>query len=275
MTQANAKDKKPTKSFELQVDIDAPIEVAWEALTQAQGIANWFSPEAAVTKPGLGGEVTAKWSEAMAMTMKVDAWEPGRHVRWLDESGFMGEGTSIALDMYLTTEKGKTHVRLVQSGFGVSGGWDDFFAGTKTGWTYFLYNLRVYLEKHVGRVRRMIAERIEATAPRDVVWRHILSAAAGLVAAGGGAIKAGDWVQLKLADPATVRAAAELVIEGYALGLRITELDDALLFIELEGGQDSFHVGYWLSVYDDRTAKELDTPAKRAFQRVHATLAKL
>ena len=45
------------------------------------------------------------------------------------------------------------------------------------------------------------------------------------------------------------------MVEGHALGLRIAELSDALLFIELEGKGDKFHVGYWLSVYDEAQAK--------------------
>ena len=122
----------------------------------------------------------------MMMTNTVVAWEPLKHVRWLDESGWMGPGTSMALDYYLSTENGKTRVRLVQSAFGASEGWDDLFDGIKTGWTYFLQNLRIYLEKHLGRVRRMITERIEVDMPRQKFWRHLLSDAAGFVIGGAG-----------------------------------------------------------------------------------------
>ena len=113
-------------------------------------------------------------------------------MRWLDESGWMGPGTSLAMDYYLSTENGKTRVRLVQSAFGESEGWDDFFDGIEIGWTYFLYNLRIYLEKHLGRMRRMISERIEVDRPRQTFWRHLLSGAAGFVVGGTGAVKAGD-----------------------------------------------------------------------------------
>jgi len=47
-----------------------------------------------------------------------------------------------------------------------------------------------------------------------------------------------------------------------------------LLFIELEGKKDKFHVGYWFSVYDDAQAKALEEPAKRAFHRIHESLPK-
>jgi hypothetical protein len=164
-------------------------------------------------------------------------------------------------------------VRLVQSAFGASEGWDDLFDGIKTGWTYFLQNLRIYIEKHLGRTRRLISERIEVDMPRQKFWRHLLSDAAGFVVGGTSTVKAGDSIELKLKEPATVRAVVEVMIEGQGLGLRIPELTDALLFIELEGKKDKFHVGYWFSVYDDAQAKALDAPAKRAFRRIHESLS--
>ena len=66
-----------------------------------------------------------------------------------------------------------------------------------------------------------------------------------------------------------MRAVVEVLVEGQGLGLRIPALTDALLFIELEGKKDKFHVGYWLSVYDEAQAKALEAPAKRAFRRIH------
>ena len=40
-------DKKPERTLELHVDIDAPIEAAWKALTEGPGLANWFAPDRA------------------------------------------------------------------------------------------------------------------------------------------------------------------------------------------------------------------------------------
>lgn len=265
-------EKKPVRTLELHVDVDAPVEEAWRALTTAPGLANWFAPIAKVSGPGLGAEVANGWSEEMMMTGKVDAWEPMKHVRWLDESGWMGPGTALAVDYYLSTEQGKTRVRLVQSAFGESEGWADLFDGTEVGWTYFLYNLRMYLERLLGRTRHMISERLPVDMPRKKFWQHLLSGAAGFVIGGTGVVKVGDAIQVKLADPATARAVVDLVIEGHALGLRIS--DDALLFVELEGKSDKFHVGYWLSVYDEARVKALDSPAREAFRRIHDAMPK-
>ena len=267
-------DKKPERTLELQVDIDGPLEVAWKAITEGPGIANWFAPIAEVSAPGVGGIVKAGWSDEMMMSNTVDVWEPPNHVRWLDETGWMGEGTSMTLDYYLSTENGKTRVRLVQSAFGASDGWDDLFEGTKTGWTYFLHNLRIYVEKLQGRTRRMTSDRIQVEMPRQQFWRHLLSDTAGFVVGGTGAVKMGESITVKIADSGTVRAVVEVLVEGQGLGLRVPDLDDALLFIELEGKKDKFHVGYWFSVYDDAQAKALDAPAKAAFRRIHETLPK-
>ena len=267
-------DKKPERTLELHVDIDGPIEEAWKAVTEGPGIANWFAPIAEVSGEGPGATVTAGWSADMMMSHTVAAWEPLEHLRLVDESGWMGEGTSLATDYYLSTENGKTRVRLVQSAFGASEGWNDLFDGIKTGWIYFLQNLRIYLEKLLGRTRRMISDRIEVEMPRLNFWRHLLSDAGGFVIGGTGAVKQGDAITLKLSEPGTVRAVVEVMVEGQGLGLRIPELTDALLFIELEGKKDKFHVGYWFSVYDDARAKELEAPAKRAFRRIHESVPK-
>ena len=265
---------KPEKTLELHVDIDAPIVAAWKALTEGPGLANWFAPVGEVSAPGLGATVKTGWSEEMMMTGKVDAWEPLKHVRWLDESGWMGSGTSMAVDYYLTTEKGKTRVRLVQSAFGASEGWDDLFDGTAIGWTYFLYNLRVYLETHQGRTRRMISERLESTMPRAALWRHLLGNPKGLVAAGPAEPKPGDRMQLRIGEGVPVGAVVEIVFDQRALGIRIPDFGDALLFVEFEGKGDPFHVGYWLSVYHPQQAARVETGARRAFKRVHQPIAK-
>jgi uncharacterized protein YndB with AHSA1/START domain len=266
--------EKPARTLELHVDIDAPIEAAWKAITEGPGIANWFAPIAEVSAPGEGATVKAGWSDEMMMSNTVVAWEPLKHVRWLDESGWMGPGTSLALDYYLSTENGKTRVRLVQSAFGASDGWDNLFDGIDTGWKYFLQNLRIYVEKHLGRTRRMITERIQVEMPRQKFWQHLLSAAGGFAIGATSALKAGDSIELKIAGPSGVRAVVELAVEGKGLGLRIPELTDALLFIEMEGSKDKFHVGYWFSVYDDAQAKSLEAPAQEAFKRIHETLPK-
>ena len=43
--------KKPERTLEMHVDIDAPIEAAWKAITEGPGIANWFAPSRRCPRP--------------------------------------------------------------------------------------------------------------------------------------------------------------------------------------------------------------------------------
>lgn len=263
---------KSERTHEMHVDVDAPIEAAWKALTEAEGLANWFPPVAKVSGSGPGSEFTAEWGEQMAFTTRADVWEPNRRVRWIAED-MMGPGTTAATDFHLETAGGKTRIRLIQSGSGESEAWDDFFAAAEPGWTYFLYNLRLYLETHQGRTRHMISERIEVKAPRDVAWNHIASAMTGEPPAAANDLKAGDRVRVAFDGGPTGNGVAEQVVPGRGLVIRLPELMDSVLFIELEpGAPDSFHTGWWLSVYDASLAKEFEAPAKRTFVRIHESM---
>jgi uncharacterized protein YndB with AHSA1/START domain len=262
-------EKKPARTLELHVDADAPLEAAWKAITEGPGLANWFAPIGSVSGPGAGATVTTGWSPEMTMSVKVDAWEPMKRVRWLDESGWTGPGTALTVEFQLSTEQGKTRIRFVQSGFGESEAWDDLFAGTETGWTYFLLNLREYLQRHQGRTRVMISDRLESPRPRAAMWTHATTRAGGFVQADAPP-RAGDTVALRFDDAAPLEAVTELAIERKGVAFRIPGLDDALLFMEFEGGKDAFHVGYWLSVYDAAKARSIEDAAHRCFRRLHA-----
>jgi len=265
-------EKKPSRVLELEVEIDASIEEVWKAISEGAHLASWFAPQVSVDRPGAGGLVTVAWDPAQALTTKVGVWNPTQQIRWVDESGMLGPGTVLWLDYILTTEKGRTRLRLVQSGFGDSEGWDDFFAGTESGWTYFLYNLKLYVEVHFGRARHMIAQRLKLDLRRDVAWDRLLAAAAGLVVAGSTALEAGAIVGLNLGDAKPVRAEVALLRPQRIMAFRIAELNDAALFVELESGEESFHLGLWLSVYDEATAARLRKPVLAQFTLLHAKL---
>ncbi len=267
-------ERKPNRVLELEVEIDATIADVWRAISEGAHIASWFAPQASVTHPGEGGLVTVAWdaAEGNAWTTKVGVWKPNQQVRWVDESGMLGPGTVIWLDYFLTTEKGRTRLRLVQAGFGDSEAWDDFFAGTESGWSYFLYNLKLYVEVHFGRARHMITQRLKLDLKRGVAWDRLLAAATGLVVAGSTAIEAGAAVGLNLGDAKPVQAEVALVRPQRVIAFRVAELNDAALFVEFESGEEAFHLGLWLSVYDEATAARLRKPVLAQFALLHAKL---
>ena len=249
-------DNKPAASLELDVTLDATPEAVWKAVTQAAQVGNWFAPDVTAAGAGPGSTLTVSWGGGLEFTTALGACDP-HHVQWINDE-MMGPGTKFVADWFIATEAGKTRLRLVQSGFGEFDGWDDFLSSTEVGWRYFLHNLKVYLEKHAGKKRRMISSRFPVGIGRAQAWKRLNGA------------RQGQRVTVELGEP--IEAVAELVVPERAVALRIPSLDDALLFFEFEGSGNAFHCGAWLSVYDPKAASRIEPKAKQAFDRLAAAV---
>jgi uncharacterized protein YndB with AHSA1/START domain len=142
-----------SRSFENEIEIDAPPADVWRALTEGEELARWFAVAAEV-EPGEGGCWKVSWDESpLVEVARIGVWQPGRHLRLVNE-GTRGEETVVRIeDFELVAVDGgtRTMLRVVSSGFGTDAAWDDEFEGTKNGWAVFVRNLRHYLERHRGQ----------------------------------------------------------------------------------------------------------------------------
>src|SRR5262245_24841182 len=68
-----------TRSQEHEIEIDAPIEAVWKALTDAEELTRWFVEEARVT-PGIGGRVWGSWGPGQDGEKQIDDWQPGKRL---------------------------------------------------------------------------------------------------------------------------------------------------------------------------------------------------
>jgi hypothetical protein len=119
----------------------------------------------------------------------------------------------------------------------------------------------------------LISERLQVKAPRAAAWKHFASAVTGVAPAAVSDLKAGDRVRVGFDGGPTANGVVQLVVPGSALAILLPDLTDAVLFIELEGSApESFHTGWWLSVYDTDRAQEIEAPAKRTFTRIHESI---
>ena len=115
--------------------------------------------------PGQGGQIFVSWGPGMEGTSRIMVWEPGRHLRLVEErpsgprnsdGGGAVEAVDnskpveVVVDYYLEAQGGSTVLRLVHSGFGVTADWDKEFESTHYGWMMFLRNLRHALTRHPG-----------------------------------------------------------------------------------------------------------------------------
>lgn len=148
-----------SRSHETRIEIDAPIEEVWKAITEADGLARWFAPKMTV-EPGVGGFVLGDWGPGLEWRTVIEVWEPNCHLRLTETRDHMHSASPVdepkmepcrlVQDYYLETEKGKTLLRLVHSGFGSSDSWEHEYEGTRQGWAVCFHRLKYGLEVRPG-----------------------------------------------------------------------------------------------------------------------------
>jgi len=171
-----------TRGHEHEIEIAAPRDAVWRALTDGEELTRWYAADAAV-EPREGGSYDISWGEGLDASAVVEIWEPQR--RLLIAGGPSTGADPILQDYTLETRGGKTVLRVVTSGIPDTPDWDGYYDGTKQGWPPFLVALRHYLERHPGepRASRLLVEPI-ALAPDDA-WSR-LTGRSGYEAAGLG-----------------------------------------------------------------------------------------
>ena len=202
------------RSVEIAIEIQATAEEVWAALTEADQLVNWFPLQAAV-RPGVGGETRWSWDGGWTWVSEITKWAPGRALglvnreqRPYDIEGRAMEPDRVAaatlvMDFTLETRSGKTHLRLVHSGFGHGAPWDDELEGVSVGWQFELRSLKWYLERHRGRRRRAGMARIDTSLSQTEAWARLR---------GAGGFSINPWPP-KEGAPVVVRASGG---DGYA-----------------------------------------------------------
>jgi uncharacterized protein YndB with AHSA1/START domain len=172
-----------TREIEKRIEISAPIEAVWKALTDAEELMRWFPLDARST-PGPGGSIWYSWGPPYEGESRIEIWDPPRRIRLAGDWGHAKSETSqkvaghspeqVAMDFVLEGETGKTVLRLVHSGFNAGAEWDDEFEGTNRGWDQELLGLKHYLENHAGQNRRAVWARTRIEASKEEVWNRVL-----------------------------------------------------------------------------------------------------
>jgi uncharacterized protein YndB with AHSA1/START domain len=184
MSDIDVKKDSSARRFEMSIDIAAPPDAVWNALTNAEELTRWFPLEARVT-PGKGGAMYWGWGEGWSGESKIAEWEPNTRLRLVEtRQGFdadgkpldhPGENRDLVVEVTLEHHAGTTRLRLVHSGFGHGADWDDELDGISTGWQCELRNLRQYLEHFRGRDRVLAWAKGSTELTPDQTWARIFS----------------------------------------------------------------------------------------------------
>lgn len=242
--------KPETRDVDMEVEVDAPADAVWRALTQPEEISRWFAPSVS-GEPGPGGHITVSWGGG-EWTSEIVTWDAGRHLGLRDmvPEGQEPPEPGTALDYFVEEREGKTVVRMVNSGFSAADDWNDFFHMLENGWAFFLWNLRHYLERHRGTPRNMISSRPWVSGSRDEVWDRVFGPE-GIADAPDGA---GEPFTVTLGDT-TLEGESVLSDRPWAFAGRLSSLDDGVIHVEMEGAGDRWKMGLWLSGYGVEQAR--------------------
>jgi uncharacterized protein YndB with AHSA1/START domain len=146
--------------IESEVLIEAPVDVVWSIVTEAEHVGKWFSDSAEIElEPG--GKAVLNWDEYGTRLGRVERVEPPRFIsfRWARPAGAEPtEGNSTLVEFTLSPEGEGTRLQVVESGFSELDGTDEekaeYAEGNTRGWAKELGELRDYVSEHVGAPAR-------------------------------------------------------------------------------------------------------------------------
>jgi uncharacterized protein YndB with AHSA1/START domain len=247
------------RTFEMTLEIDAPVEAVWQALTDAEDLVRWFATNARI-EPRVGGKWRISWDGRWPWDTEIAVFEPNRHLRLVDRQGrpYDADGKAtldglapmeLALDWHLEGHGGRTVLRLVHSGFGRGGAWDDEYDGVSVGWRLELRGLRHYLEHHRGRHRSVAWARATTPEATAGLWRR-LAGPGGLLRAGRlDGTREGDPYSAVLATGDTMHGVVVAAIPHRAWQVTVEPLNDALFRVWIDRIAGVSSVNAWLTTY--------------------------
>ncbi len=173
------------RSIRLEMEVAGTPEEVWEAIATGPGISSWLQPTQVDPETG---EFSFDMGSGEERTGRITAWEPPR--RFAQETGWEapgGESSTLASEWIIEAHSGGTCVvRLVVSGFGSGGSWDDELEGFGASMAQALLNLRTYTRNFRGRNGRSLMAFGAAEGSPGEAFRA-LTGAVGLEGAGEGA----------------------------------------------------------------------------------------
>ncbi len=242
------------RTFETEIEIDAPVESVWKALTDADELMGWFPLEATVN-PGVGGNVELSWTKQYSVwDSRIEIWEPNHRLRSVGApkftSGSAKEVTPLILDYFLEAKGGTTVLRVVHSGFRYGDDWDnEYFESFHRGWDFELRGLRHYLEKHAGE-RRLVAWALATfRIPFDDAWSRLVGPSAVVKQGTLEGLQEGDRYSITSATGEVFRGVVQVNTPGKQFSGTVEDRNDSLLRVKLDPSSQGGSATVWLSTY--------------------------
>jgi uncharacterized protein YndB with AHSA1/START domain len=122
------------------IDIDAPAAAVWPAITEAQGLAAWWSTQVRVSGATAGSRIEFTFAGDFNPVMEIAKVDPGTELEWRCLGGHDPWNDNIFRFQLVTLDDGRTRLRFWQD-YAVELG-DDAFGIYNFNWGYYLESLR-------------------------------------------------------------------------------------------------------------------------------------
>lgn len=277
------------RAVEATVEIEAPVEAVWKALTDAEELTNWF-PLQATVEPGEGGKIWYAWRDYHQSAARISIWEPESRLRVVyssevqeeqqGEAGLESElenpvdfdpANELAVEYVLEEAAGATRLKVIHSGFGQGSQWDEWHDGVRRGWRFELSGLRHYLERHRGRSRATAWARKVADLSESETWERLMSAS-GLLREGNlQGLNDGDSYSLVTASGDRFEGVVNVLEPPQDFAGTVENLDAAFFRIKLDSFQGPTEVHLFLSAYgwSEEQVKELESRWTRLLEDLY------
>lgn len=245
--------------IELEIEVDASPEEVWRAIATGPGISSWYVPHTVEEREG--GQAVASFGEGEDMQIpgRVATWEPPDRVVF---AGVEGGEPGLAFEWLVEArDGGSCVVRLVNTGFGDDGPWDEMYDGMVEGWGLFLRNLQLHLAHFKGRDAVSMLPGGHWPGPREAAWVR-LTDALGLDRSVG----PGDEVRIGPGDGPHL-AGGVVDTAPQHLALLLSEPAPGTAFVAIEGDGETVAVSVWAYLYGDDAGAvvERDRPRWQAW----------
>lgn len=129
----------------LPIFIHASRSQVFKAISEPELLKKWFVDQATLS-PQRGGGYAFSWDDGPTHTGKMLEFDRGKSLtlswQWLGQ-----EHLGVTrLRLMVETKHGGTLLTFTHSGFRNSAAWRDLYEGAIHGWTYFMVNLKSFLE---------------------------------------------------------------------------------------------------------------------------------
>lgn len=252
-----SKDKtRPPQTHE--IEIDAPPEAVWKAISSGEELTRWYAEEARV-EPRVGGENWVSWGEGQEVGNTNLAWEPGRRLTVGKPNHETASGwQAIVVDFEIETRGGRTLVKLVQSGLPAGPDWDSMDDGTDVGWEMFLLGLKFYLERHAGKPRRTIFRYWASPRPAGETF----AALCALVGVAADELRAGARYAGTTAGGEQIGGEIVAVEPGHLLVATVAGLGDALVSLTVHATGEGAYVNFIVGTFGLPEAQYAEAKAR-------------